>query len=247
MHSMRKSLDHQMRYHDNRKTDLLGIQSASTIKNGVFTNPQTKSNLNKRNREKNKFSATNNFGEEYPLSIRTFSTKKSELSLKALDHLKRESSISYLNKRSVADRHGAFYDESQNQEKNSTHLHSNLQRSLSKRQIPDIISGSGSDINPRRLTPSSGETFIDSNSEEGDDIQAHHRTAKGSHSFSNNRFDKNAINWQKQQKRVDRSSSRYSLQKHEDKSRSRRNRTENVLHREHVSYTTMIYIIYILI
>ena len=107
-----------LRFLDNRKTDPRGTQSSSTMKNGVFTNPQTKSNVNKRNREKNKFSATNNFGEEYPLSIRAFSTKKSEISLKALDHLKRESSISYLNKRSVADRHGAFYDESQNQDKN---------------------------------------------------------------------------------------------------------------------------------
>ena len=128
-----------MRYHDNRKTDLLGIQSSSTIKNGVFTNPQ-KSNLNKRTRAKNKIPITNHFGEEYPLSIRSFSTNKIDISSKALAHSKRKSSITYLNKHSFDDRHGAFQDDIQIRENTKNYLNTNLQRSLSKRQIPDFIS-----------------------------------------------------------------------------------------------------------
>ena len=224
-----------MRYHDNRKTDLLGIQSSSTIKNGVFTNPQ-KPNLNKRTRAKNKIPITNNFGEEYPLSIRSFSTNKIDISSKALAHSKRKSSITYLNKHSFDDRHGAFQDDIQIRENTKNYLNTNLQRSLSKRQIPDFISGSGSDINPRRLTPSSGETFIDSNSEEGEDLHTQHIEIKGSHSFYNKRHESNKINWQKHEKRVDRTNSRHSLQKHDDKTRSRRRKNENGLLRENVSY-----------
>ena len=233
---MRKSIDHQMRYHDNRKSDLLGIQSSSTIKNGVFTNPQTKSNFNKRSRAKNKSPTTNHFGEEYPLSIRSFSTNKNDISSKALAHSKRKSSIKYLNKHSLDDRHGAFQYDIQIREKTKNYLNTNLQRSPSKRQIPDYISEGGSDINPRRLTPSSGETFMDSNSDDGEDLHTQHIEIKGSNSFYNKRHEGNAINWKKHEKRVDRTNSRHSLQKHDDKTRSRRRRNENGLLRENVSY-----------
>ena len=59
--------------------------------------------------------------------------------------------------------------------------------------IPDFISEGGSDINPRRLTPSSGETFMDSNSEDGEDFHTQHIEIKGSNSFYNKRHESNAI------------------------------------------------------
>lgn len=209
-----------LRFLDNRKTDPRGTQSSSTMKNGVFTNPQTKSNFSKRNKN-NRDYPQNHPGEEYPLSIRS---KTREISR---EHSKRKSSIAYLNKQNLSkrqDRRALKYDESRPQNNLI-----NLQRSPSKRQVSDMVSGSSSDINPRRLTPSSGETFIDSNSEDGEEeYRVAHEDIRRSRSFHQNAPKNNSSNWQKQERRIDRSNSRYNPKLNE-KEQSRRRRVEKDL------------------
>ena len=228
-HSIRKGLD-RMHYHDNRKSDFSGNSMSTSIKNGVFTNPQSKSHTNNNRRNSRSGSNeghSNTLREEYPLSVRSLSTKKHEIS-KSI-HSKRKSSITYLNKQNhLASRNNrAFIDERQTRQENN--IHSNLQRSLSKRQIPDLISGEsgGSDINPRRLTPSSGETYIDSNSEEGESyLSKKHGEHKSSNIFHNGIREGHVPRYSDQDRRVDRSNSRYNKQRIDEHTKSRRRRTE---------------------
>ena len=236
-HSIRKGLD-RMHYHDNRKSDFSGNSMSTSIKNGVFTNPQSKSRINNNRRNSRSGSNeghSNTLREEYPLSVRSLSTKKHEIS-KSI-HSKRKSSITYLNKQNnLASRNNrAFIDERQN--RHESNIHSNLQRSLSKRNIPDMISGEsgGSDIN-RRLTPSSGETYIDSNSEGEDYPNKRHGDLKGSNSFHNGIRDSHAARYNDQDRRINRSNSRYNKQKHDEHSKSRRRTTEKEYIRQNVSY-----------
>ena len=221
-----------LRFLDNRKTDPRGTQSSSTMKNGVFTNPQTKSNFSKRNKN-NRDYPQNHPGEEYPLSIRS---KTREISR---EHSKRKSSIAYLNKQNLSkrqDRRALKYDESRPQNNLI-----NLQRSPSKRQVSDMVSGSSSDINPRRLTPSSGETFIDSNSEDGEEeYRVAHEDIRRSRSFHQNAPKNNSSNWQKQERRIDRSNSRYNPKLNE-KEQSRRRRVEKDLIDQNVSIFIFLY------
>ena len=226
-----------MHYLDNRRSDISGFQT-STIKNGVFTNPQSKShtNNNRRNsRSGRQEGQSSTLAEEYPLSVRSLSTKKHEISKST--HSKRKSSITYLNKQNnLASRNNrAFIDERQN--RHESNIHSNLQRSLSKRHIPDMISGEsgGSDIN-RRLTPSSGETYIDSNSEGEDYPNKRHGDLKGSNSFHNGIRDSHKLGYNDQDRRINRSNSRYNNQRYDEHSKSRRRKTEKEYIRQNVSY-----------
>ena len=221
-----------MHYQDNRRNDVSGFPTSTTlsIKNGVFTNPQSKSknNSNRRNsrlvRDEGQLNALR---EEYPLSVRSLSTKRHEISKST--HSKRKSSITYLNKQNnLASRNNmAFMDERQSRHENN--IHSNLQRSLSKRHIPDLVSGEsgGSDINPRRLTPSSGETYIDSNSEEMENYPSkRHGELKSSNSFHNGIRESHNTHYDDQERRIHRSNSRYNKQRNDDHTKSRRRRNE---------------------
>ena len=205
--------------------------SSSTIKNGVFTNPQAKSNFNaKTTRSKDK-SQTMLGEEEYPLSLRSFSEGRTIELLKPSTHSKRKSSIQYLNKQNISRRESRAFEDDDSKIQDLTRTHpSKIQRSPSKRHNPDMISGSGSDIHPRRLTPSSGETFIESNSEDGDDFNKPLGEINGSQSFVSKQLE---INWQKQERRVNRTNSKYK-QSQGGNSQSRRRRVEDDLMRRKV-------------
>ena len=241
VHSIRQGLD-PMHYLDNRKSEHSGFPSstATSIKNGVFTNPQSKSHINNKRRNSrtgNQEGHSNTFREEYPLSVRSLSTKKHGISKSS--HSKRKSSITYLNKQNnlTSRNNRAFIDEIESQHENN--IQNNLQRSLSKRQIPDMISGEsgGSDINPRRLTPSSGETFIDSNSEEGEHFTTRrHSELKSSNSFHNSVQGGHTVHHNNQEKKVNRSNSRYNKQRYDDHTRPRRRRSEKDYYRQNVSW-----------
>ena len=240
VHSIRKGLD-SMHYLDNRKQEHSGFPSstATSIKNGVFTNPQSKSHINnkRRNSRTSKHEGqSNTFREEYPLSVRSLSTKKNGISKSS--HSKRKSSITYLNKQNnlTSRNNRAFLDEIESQHDNN--IQTNLQRSLSKRHIPDMISGEsgGSDINPRRLTPSSGETFIDSNSEEGENVSTRRLgELRSSNSFHNNTRDGYEAHHNNKERKVGRSNSRYNNQRYDDHTRGRRRRIEKDNYRPNVS------------
>ena len=219
-----------MRHPVRRKNDPLGIQSASTIQNGVFTNPQAKSSLNKRNRSNDRDQT--HLKEEYPLSLGGFPTSKNRIA-RELSHSKRKSSITYLNKHNLAATHRPPDNRTQSQNK-TRNRQINLQRSLSKRHYFDMISGSGSDINPRRLTPSSGETLIDSNSDEGEDDHINLQEINRSNSFHNRRLGNHSTDRQTQGRHVDRSNSKYGRNR-EEIMRFRRRQIEQDLIAQNVS------------
>ena len=105
-----------MHYLDNRKSEHSGFPSstATSIKNGVFTNPQSKSHINNKRRNSRagyQEGHSNTFREEYPLSVRSLSKKKHGISKSS--HSKRKSSITYLNKQNnlTSRNNRAFIDE----------------------------------------------------------------------------------------------------------------------------------------
>ena len=190
-----------------RQKDPLGIQSSSTIENGVFTNPQAKSNHSKRGRSNKRHQI--NLREESSFSLGDFPTAGHQIS-SALSQSKRKSSIRYLNKQYLS---ATYHRESEDKSHNRNKMRNgpiNLQRSLSKRrQDFEKISASGSDLNPRRLTPSSGETIIDSNSEEIEEDNRSFDEINRSNSFHKLRLENHLSSPQKQRIHVSRSPSKH--------------------------------------